>query len=83
MHWLLMQTLLGGYFLLNFIRCSFFMGEENIQELLVEDSPDDQFCFHWNKQNFGNRWQITFFFFFFLVKQFHKNKLCHFCKTAN
>lgn len=55
------------------------MGEGHIQGLLIE-VPEVQFCFHWNQQNFGNRWQITFFF---LVKKFHKNKLCHFCKTAN
>lgn len=57
MNWLLLQTLPDGYFLLNFIKIC-FMGEGHIQGLLVE-IYEVQFSFHWNKQNFGNRWQIT------------------------
>lgn len=76
---LLMQTFHGGYLLLNSLKMFFFVGEGHIQGLLVEHSPENQLCFHWNEQNFSNRWQVTSFF----VKKFHKNKLCHFCKTAN
>lgn len=45
----------------------FFVGEGHIQGWLIEHSPDDQFCFQWNEEKFGNRWQVMSFF----IKKFH------------